>query len=339
VIDWLTLRIFGTDLRIDAGQVLSIDADGLIEWRSLKRLSVEGSHSSTVQVRTMPHDLSVEISGNPAKWFQGHNVFGSDDIAHLAREFARSVLARAGYSIKAEAQDMIDRGIIVLTRVDVTESWDFGSRLRALSAVQALSELSAFKHRGRGSMTDEGTVYWRKHSRRIASKAYAKGLELTKHKLPDELAQRDRIFAAADGLVRFEFTLRSMWLKDRGLDVLQNWGTKGVTPATLHTELMAGLNISDARMRETLLADLPPRLQAIYQAWADGHDVRAMFKSRATFYRYRAELLKLGVDLAIKQPREESNVVPLRVVLTGKPFSVPDWARGTSAYFEARQAA
>ena len=86
------------------------------------------------------------------------------------------------------------------------------------------------------------------------------------------------------------------------------------------------------------LDDLPGRLQLAYDAWKAGRDLRATL-SRPTFYRYRSELLKHGIDIAVKQERQGpdlSNVVPLRTVLHAYPIGVPDWAVGTPLYFEPR---
>ena len=72
--------------------------------------------------------------------------------------------------------------------------------------------------------------------------------------------------------------------------------------------------------------------------WREGNDLRSIL-SRPTFYRYRQELLKHGIDIAVKQERispDFSNVVPLRTVLHAYPLTVPDWAVGTSLYFEPR---
>lgn len=338
MIDWLTVRAF-VEAPVYGGRILSIDPDGVIEWQCEKRVSVEGSHSSSVTVRRFPLDNSLEISGNPAKFFQGHNVFGSGDIAALSRAFVLGVLERIGYRPDASEAELIDRGVLVLSRIDTTESWDFGTLARARNAVAGLSQHSHLSHRGRGSLIAEGTCVWGKGSRRWNGKAYAKGLELLKHKLPSDLVNRGQVFELAQGLVRFEFTVRSMELKRRRLDIAENWARLGVTPESLHSDLMSQLTISDAAMVDTdTLADLPPRLQAAYQLWQDGHDLRAMY-SRRTFYRYRAALLAFGIDVATVQPRERSNVVPLRVVLTGSRVGVPEWARGTSLYFEPTQIA
>lgn len=342
MIDWLTLRLLGVDAEINAGRVFSVDRDGTIEWQTHKRLEVLGSHEAAVFLRSVSHARpgeffpgALEITGNPAKFFQGHNVFGSNDLGTIARVFALRVCELAGVELTDHARSLIDRGVIVCTRIDVTESWDFGTRPRAVAAVRSVSEFGHLRHRGRGSLLAEGTVYFGMRSRRLSAKLYSKGLELQKHTLPGALCHRDQVEAHADGLLRAEFTLRSMWLRDRGLDVVQNWQTMGVTPESVHAEMMTKLNLSDATMRDPeYLEQLPARLRLAYDAWCSGADLRAMLPAR-TFYRYRAQLLPHGVDLAVKRPgREESNVIPLRVVLTGKRAEVPAWAKGTPLYFE-----
>lgn len=339
MIDWLTLRL-PLAVPIDAGLVMSMDADGTIEWCAPKALSVEGSHSSSVRLRRFTYDDTLEISGNPAKFLQGHNLFGSDDLPGLCRAFARSVCARLGYTLTEAEHAAIDSDLAKLTRVDLTQSWDFGTLPRALSVIRALHG-AVFSHRGRGSMTREGTVYWRQKSRRLASKAYAKGHEIQAkgHTLPAALEFRDELTAHAAGLVRFEHTLRGMWLKARGLDVVQNWATLGVTPQGLHTELMSQLTLTDAAVPDELVDQLPARLRLIYRAWQSGDDLRRTLPIRS-FYRYRKQLIEHGIDIASTQhQREPSNVIPLRIVLTGTPATVPAWAKGTPLYFEPAAAA
>jgi II/X family phage/plasmid replication protein len=61
--------------------------------------------------------------------------------------------------------------------------------------------------------------------------------------------------------------------------------------------------------------------------------------SKSGFYKYRAELLPHGIDIATLMPKEVSNVVPLYRVLEAKPAQVPEWAIGTRLYFEPRRVA
>lgn len=328
MIDWLTLRC-GIDVPVNAGHVASFTAEGEVEWHTPKRLQLEGSHTNTVTVRRFPYDNSLEISGNPAKFLQGHNLFGSDDLPRLSRTFIRAVLARLGHAPTPDDDRLIDTGHVLITRIDCTQSWDFGTLPRALNAVRALSQHTHLSHRGKGSLIAEGTCVWGKGSRRWNGKAYAKGHEIKAHKLPHDIAHRDDLTSYAQGLVRFEFTVRSMELKRRGLDTVASWTTMGVTPETLHADLMSQLNISEATMIDAdQLEELPPRLQLVYDAWKSGKDLRAILPAR-TFYRHRAALLAFGIDLALVQPSRQDNVVPLRVTLIGKPSTVPHWAHGT----------
>jgi II/X family phage/plasmid replication protein len=87
------------------------------------------------------------------------------------------------------------------------------------------------------------------------------------------------------------------------------------------------------------LYGLPARLVAAYELWKQGADLRAMYP-RATFYRYRGDFLKKGIDIAIRQPSKPDNIIPLVRVLRPEAISqVPDWAVGTSLYFDPKKTA
>lgn len=341
MIDWLTLRVC-SEFAPQAGHVVSIDGDGVVEWRTPKRQMVEGSHSARVSVRTVPwggkHVLgNLEISGNPSKFLQGHNLFGSDDLLGVARAFIRAVFASVGFEPSANEQAAIDQGAVWLTRIDVNRNSDFGTEPRALAAIRALAECAHLSHRGRGSLVGEGTVYWGQKSRYFSLKAYAKRQELRKHPLCATLPMVTELQRFSEGIVRREATISGRELRHRKLHVLLNWAKLGVTPGALFDELFGRLTISEATMKEPAELDqVPPKLRSVYQLWADGHDLRTIF-ARPTFYRHRKALLALGVDIAVKQPREVSNVVPLVVTLVGREVGVPDWARGTPLYFDPRQ--
>lgn len=82
------------------------------------------------------------------------------------------------------------------------------------------------------------------------------------------------------------------------------------------------------------LEGLPARLIAVSTLWKDGVDLRAMYP-KASFYRYRTEFLKQGIDMAIRQPSKLDNVIPLVRVLRPEAISqIPEWAIGTVLYAE-----
>lgn len=351
MIDWLTFHAplrhrVGQGGPFYAGSIVSIKPDPergeLIEWETLKRLPVEGSHSNriTVQSTTWGADRQgIWISGCPAKWFQGHNVFGSDDLPGLVLEMLSRVCKVFG--IEPSAEDLEDwrAGRIKLTRVDVTYSWDFGNLQRAMMVIRSMGATAHLRHRGAGVFKGD-TLYFGKHSQRWSLKVYAKGSELKAHPLPLDLAESS-LPGVASGLVRFEVCLRGKWLAGAtphlmsGLSWVLGWCD--TTATELHSMLLGHLNIAEATMLDAHdLEGLPPRLLPVYNLWRDGHDLRTIY-TRPTFYRHRAQLLGHGIDIAVKQERrDDSTVVPIRTVLVGKPATVPDWMVGTPWYFEPR---
>jgi II/X family phage/plasmid replication protein len=350
LIDWLTFvapltHRVGEGGPFFGGEVLSTipdptHSDGVaLEWGILKRVSLEGSYSKRIEVRSVLTDSGgpgLWVSGNPAKWFQGHNIFGSDDLAGLVREMLVRICASRGVQPSADDLSAWDAGQIKLLRVDVTRSWNLGSLARVRAALRGLDVSARLKHRGRGHYRGDSLTFGEK-SRRWSLTAYAKGAEIAlggKHALPLDLAQSS-LPAVADGLLRLEVRMLAMELTEQGLDTVAAW--EDFTAVELHARMLSGLEIADATMLDApTLQGLPGRLQLAYEAWKAGHDLRETL-SRPTFYRYRSELLKHGIDIGVKQERPaESNVVPLRVVLNAYPAGVPDWAHGTSLYFEPR---
>ena len=78
-----------------AGEVMSTTAAGELDWGIFKRMQMLGSHSATIQVRSArmaDGRQAVRVSGNLVKWFQGHNIFGTNDVRGLVLESLSKVL-------------------------------------------------------------------------------------------------------------------------------------------------------------------------------------------------------------------------------------------------------
>lgn len=342
MIDWLTFvaplaHVLGEGGPFYAGEVMATDSQGALDWGIWKRDRLESSFSTVITVRSTLLDgrPAIEVAGSPAKWFQGHNVFGSDDLAGLVREMLARICASRGVAPTAEDIASWEAGDITLHRVDVTRSWDLGTLPRVRNALRSLDATAHLRHRGRGHFMGDSLTYG-KGSRRWSFTLYAKGAEIMVHKLPLVIAETS-VPSFAQGLLRGEIRLMSMQLQAEQLDKVSAWGE--TTAEELHQRYSEKLHIAEASMLDAKVLDgLPGRLQLAYQAWKDGHDLRATLP-RNTFYRYRAQLLAHGVDIAVKQERspEASNVVPLRTVLHAYPAEVPSWAVGTPLFFEPRR--
>ncbi|WP_408021561.1 phage/plasmid replication protein, II/X family [Solemya pervernicosa gill symbiont] len=78
------------------GRIVSFENDtGEVEWQTIKRLGLAGSHSNKIHLKTHDKDLLL-VEGNPAKFLQGHNIFGSDDLIGLGYALYDSICNALG---------------------------------------------------------------------------------------------------------------------------------------------------------------------------------------------------------------------------------------------------
>lgn len=346
MIDWVTVLIpFIHDKPINGGHMVSIDADGVVDWDVEKRVTVEGSYGATIQIRSEHKDGScshIRLNGNPVKFIQGHNVWGSTDLHGLIVETLLRVLPVVAPEIKLTGMSVPLLAYYgKLTRIDITAMYDLGNSLRVLAWLRAAADSANLKHRGRGQFAGE-TLYWGKHSERWALKMYPKGQELKAHKPKKGISDHPHYLKSvtdfADRALRSELVIRGKELDKMGLSMVHNWGEGELE--RVYTSYLSGLEFS----RNMVVSDdsldttkLPARLLGAVQLWQSGHDLRSVY-TRATWYRYRGDILKLvGIDVSLPPPvarPERSNIVPLITILEAKPMGVPDWARGTPLYFE-----
>lgn len=333
MIDWLSGRAPYHGPALNGGRVTKIDTDGVVVYDIPIRVEARSSHETGIFVRTLA-DNEIQFDGCPAKWFQGHNIFGTDDIRGLVPELLSSVLRSLGVTPSPSDLAQWLNGDVILTRVDLTQSFATGSRSNAVAFIRAMESAATYKHRGRGQLCKGDTLYFGKNSRRSALKIYAKGqeLEATGHQLPETLRVYPLAPYASD-LMRFEFVLRSRWLTDEGLRYLSAWGDN--TAVDRHRELLEPLSMANQLTLPYVdLAGIASHLKPTYAVWSSGQDVRQVL-SRATFYRHRAEMLVHGIDIALVRPVDQAPVVAqLRRVVEAVPATVPDWAIGTPLYFQ-----
>lgn len=347
MIDWLKIIApFPHPEPIYGGQVMSLDADGELEWKTIKRRSVRGSYESALHIRTAMNRSAgldfIEIDGNPAKFFQGHNLWGTDDLPGLAVATLEAVAEALGLDMPSDVRAVWETGAFELARVDIAQMFHLASRAEVLAWLRAAEQTAHLSHRGRGQLMKGSTLYFGKNSRRWGLKLYSKGEEIrAKGHKQDAILHLPSAVEYADKALRAELVLRAMELKRLGLNTMAAWiphdgVPSGVTPELLRQRL-GNLTMTTCRsLPAETLAALKPAHRAAYAAWEAGNDLREMFP-RPTFYRYRKELLQHGIDIAATVPKEgTSNVVPLHRVLEAVPVGVPEWAQGTPLYFEPR---
>lgn len=332
MIDWLTFKIRFPHPHLATGMVVSLTPEGEEEWVSPKRLPIQGSHSSQITIRSTGsagEGLAefLSISGNPSKFLQGHNLFGSDDLLALVVDTMREIDRRLQLGIDRETWRAIKVGEYTVSCVDVNYSFTLANQHDVMAWISA----AEFKSRSRFGrpIAHPGTIYWNKHSRKWALKAYSKFNEIVNgpkgQRLPASLPHADKLIDWAQNILRIELRLLSTELRKLKLTAANDLAPK---IRELFKSYQERILMNEQRyLTPEKLLQLPTKLRATYTLWSQGHFMPDLLPRR-TFYRHRTELLEHGVDISISCDRdnESSNVVPFVRVLEAKPASIPDWA-------------
>jgi II/X family phage/plasmid replication protein len=353
VIDWIDAIVPCHHVaELSGGKIERTTVHGKVEWKRTMFRKVVGSFDAGIQIKTAWRSDTGDcthllISGNLAKFFQGHNLWGSDDPCALVVEFMEWL---TGYDADTGHLGLIPHAEDVqswissqyrFTRIDYTETFHLDSEAEVLAYIRAAEHTAHLPHRGRGQIDGGSTLYFGKHSRRWALKLYAKGPEIRAN--ADSQPAIAKLPAAqvwAQKSLRCELVLRSMELKRRGLQDAAVWSLlldEGVQfdPSSLIREILGTMTMTTTLgLSPEVLSTLKPALRLTYQAWHAGADLRQTL-SRPTFYRYRLQMLPYGIDISTVQPRELSHRT-IASVLVARPADVPEWAQGTPLFFEPR---
>ncbi len=322
-----------SDRFFDDGYVTKVDADGVVLWRVPTRKVVEGSWSTNITISG--GGGYVDISGNPSKFLQGHNVFGSSDLKRLVVVTMEKLCSLL--DIKPTPSDRLSwaKGAYDLHQVHINGMIDCDTSQRVRKLLDVLGQTSRTKHQA--PVVRSGTVIYGPRDRRQKLVLYNKGEELRQHPPSAKLAPEwhQALTVAAEGKLRAELRLGSKWFHENHEFRRARWWNADLA-ATLLDERLADVEVSDTmRLADDVVLNLPPKLVPIYHAWRAGCDLQAVY-ARRTFYRYRRQLLDLaGIDILHVQPREviaETQYLggeAIGPLLRGPRVSVPSWAYGT----------
>lgn len=338
-IDWITAKVpFFVSGKLNGGNIINTTPDGEVEYTIDKRLPVPGSYESNLSVRTcdvLPSGDTylIEISGNPVKWFQGHNIFGTDDLVNLLYETVLKLSTVLKLPQPPQILSSLRKGTFTLSRVDITAMYSLPTRSDVYSWLNHAEKTC--RTRSGTALSKGTTVYMNKTSQRWNVVMYSKGQEIEKHTLPKELSGGS-LENYADNKLRVELRLKQKELAKIGLNIGSSWITLDVWP--LFKEYVGRIDMTESSIRESEIFNIPKHARMTYELWSLGRDVR-QFIGKTKFYKDRKALLELGIDISVPKPitSENVNVVPLKRVLELTPAGIPEWAQGTNLSFEPRK--
>lgn len=299
MLDWYSGKIGYSSIMFRPDNLVVVTADN--EVRPYKEMPIQavGSFDDTIQLRIetsteamrkasdkyglLCNDICLYMSGNPLKFLQGHNVYGSS-VRNLWK-ILEALMAHLNPLIRPPDYQCELPPAIHRNRVDIATLVNMGTH----SAVHEWLDMVGKNSRTRHGMAlvSGSTVYWGKHSRRWSLKAYCKFCELEKHKPKnDDLYEKLREYT--ETFLRIELTLRTEELKERGtLEEHLLW------------EYMEKIQVGETEMKKQIGGNLNSPMELTFRRWLNGEDVK-FGKNRKLFYRHRLGIRKAtGFDISM----------------------------------------
>jgi len=296
----------------DTGRVVRLKPGGEIDFETSSAVTVPGSHDSRLLVRSRS-GTDLYISGNPTKHFQGHNLFGPCDPVALYFAAGWRIREAVGLFPSEQTWEALGFKGPRFTRIDLTRSYRFPTGADARAWLRDVAANARTRHGG--ALVTGATVYFGKGSERWSFKCYHKADELLArkkgHALPYDLPGRKQLIEWADGVVRFELTLRS-----KELEKVDFASTRPLELWSMYNDRVTwNRNATMQHDDDILETEIPSGQKAALELWRRGLDVRTIYPER-TFYRYRRGLLHtLGVDISVPPAPEEKASSDSRPVL------------------------
>ena len=317
MVDWITAQTeIGYNFLprpkwFDSGVVEKIDPRGLITKLRSDRYSIDGSYSGALTfVSREGTDFWLEC--NPTKFFQGHNLFGTDDAVGLFFEAGNVFRQRGVAHFPSPATfNAWDFSPPRFTRVDLTRSYRFPNRLEANAYLRNVVASSRSKHGS--SSIDSGTAYFQKHSTHWSMKVYSKHDEINSrrkgHKLQGFSNSENRsLHEWAEGVLRFELTLRSPELNRL------HYPYKSPSNYEIFSDYYNRITWNGNAMTNNAQYDLSlltTTEKFALVTWRNGEDVRVHLP-KTTFYRTRKSLMEIfNIDISLPCVVDEIPTAPI----------------------------
>lgn len=284
--DWLSFRhdypVEAPAAEYEAGRVMKIDKEGVIEWETRSWDSIRCPSSDT-SVWVKCDGKHLWGKANIGRFQRPDNMQGYT-VIECIEKWAR-VLHTLGFDLRGFGTRMRDGTLAEwgthITRIDLCANFwtsNYGSLSQGVMVRRLGQKLPQLGKYGPMWGYDSKRANW------IAAKLYDKDAEQAGKRRSDGGATTARL----------EVRMGSEWLKREGLDKVASWkrgDDMGKVIFGRFADQVFREHVSVQRWDE-----LPPRLQHWATCWREGRDIRSDL-STSGYYKVRKQLLEFGIDI------------------------------------------
>lgn len=293
--DWIATKIFDINQTFKTFTTQKIDNLGELveEYPSCQYIQIKSS-SPNIWVYS-PNVMTLNYSANPTKQRQDHNLWGSSDVNKLTRFMTKKVVNIL--QPDSEWEDIETNTATrsqTHTRIDLTRNYRFNNSAdlkRYMKGVVACSHSRVSS----GNLYSNETAYFGQKSRRWTLKIYDKHAELKAQNKKKGIAIPKELVDWAEGVLRFELTLRAKELAMKPLPADTD------DEEAMQKHFMGYYNkmiwSSTLGKRDMDLSKMKRNTKRAYLLWKSGVDLREEYK-KAFWYSLRKEILDVtGQDI------------------------------------------
>lgn len=309
MIDWIVLRLPRVrEYDLPSSELQRVDPDGCVT--TLRYMGTQVP-SYTTSVRIRPIDSQIEISGNPSKFLQGHNLCGLSSVIHTLRAFLRKLEKILGKRYWPEHPFAYAQ----IHEIHLSQLVDMDTAENKSHFLIQLGLLSSTRHK-RQSVFQGETVYLGRTFSADGKKGrtskyyywrfYDKEKELLSHRSNAILSS-----TTISACVRAELVLKRAEISRLGLESPKSWDKGQKMSEEIYLQYLDHIKIATGN---ALAAPSPPpgmtaKDQGVWMRWYAGHDLRIGI-SKAGYYKVRTKFLGLyGIDINLPPYLTECNVL------------------------------
>lgn len=295
-----------------------------------KHIKVEGAGPyCALRVWSLAKGKRIRISGSFAKFLQGHNAFGGNDLELLCRQTIKKVLRQLGCSIRPSLSKSIRQAL--LQRVDFAGGYKLKLNREVSSAIRAIKLAHLDSPREIRFFGNE-TVYTSRTRRTINVLFYDKQRKWESTERQIEAISDPKIRSGVQryvsAMLRFEVRLWRNKLVSEGLGTVSAW--EDVDVGCLLGEWLNTVKFKGAMTYwdfDEVRQKLSPAMFRTFALWSSG-TVNAKDTAPRTWTRFKSACKEIGVNVDLP-PANMKVVKKLDHVLKAQNLrhKYPKWAR------------
>ncbi len=280
-----------------------------------------GAHK--LMVRTMESgEKFLRILGSPFAYECGQNLYTCGDVLRGCRIAINAAIKNFGIQPSSEMRSSWLLGNFNLNRVDLAVNFRLSSEAEVIEVLKQLRR--QLGERGVNSRIFAHSFYYQpKGGKEYSMIFYAKGAHLRRLKNYQKMAEKEKLVAEAECILRVELRLNAGELRKLGLEKASSW-----TPETAnkvfgkYMSRMKFLEVTSGIVTDEELEALPSRLRPVLVAHKAGLSLSRVYPKR-TLQRHMKDFRDLKIDLRCpNQPNQRAVSLP-SLLRPGRAISSP----------------